>query len=364
MESEITHFAMQEPHALTLKQILNRKNDCDIAHFLLEELPIRYAVRIKLVETLPDWQRNPHLVDIHQIYSTSFKTLRTHTYDNRSTFRRAMINLKRRHCDVTNKIVSGIRKVKADNPSFSESGVNEFFNTFFVSRIGTEMLTSQYLAMTAITSDGAPGSIIDQHCDPLEVVKKAASDSQHLCEMHHNIYPAIEIQNQGAQRLPFVPTYLYYILFELLKNSSRAVIENGKVGDQNGRGPAPITVTLCGDENFIGVKVSDIGGGIPLEDTERIWSYLYTTAKELPNEESQISPLAGFGCGLPLSRVYAKYLGGSLDVVSIPRYGTDAYLYLNCIGNTREVVPRSFEMTLGSSVTDNDISNLLYRANL
>ena len=36
----------------------------------------------------------------------------------------------------------------------------------------------------------------------------------------------------------------------------------------------------------------------------------------------------GYGIGLPLSRLHARYLGGSLDLVSLPGSGVDAYLSL------------------------------------
>jgi triacylglycerol esterase/lipase EstA (alpha/beta hydrolase family) len=38
--------------------------------------------------------------------------------------------------------------------------------------------------------------------------------------------------------------------------------------------------------------------------------------------------LGGFGVGLPLSRLYANYLGGSINVVSLPNYGTHTYVFL------------------------------------
>jgi len=38
--------------------------------------------------------------------------------------------------------------------------------------------------------------------------------------------------------------------------------------------------------------------------------------------------LGGFGVGLPLSRLYASYLGGTINLVSLPGHGTHAYVFL------------------------------------
>lgn len=38
---------------------------------------------------------------------------------------------------------------------------------------------------------------------------------------------------------------------------------------------------------------------------------------------------AGFGMGLPLSRLYARYFGGSLKLRPMEGYGTDAYIHLH-----------------------------------
>merc|ERR1719460_3574188 len=77
-----------------------------------------------------------------------------------------------------------------------------------------------------------------------------------------------------------------------------------------------------------------------------IWSYLFSTATEIttnvdepftqtPNDEearadmaARESSLAGTGCGLPLSRLYAEYFGGVLLLKSMPNHGTDTFLYL------------------------------------
>ncbi|CEM37805.1 unnamed protein product [Vitrella brassicaformis CCMP3155] len=148
----------------------------------------------------------------------------------------------------------------------------------------------------------------------------------------------------------------------------------------------PVQVILSGDNHQVAIKIADEGGGIAREAESKIWSYLYTTAKpigEPSNEQDSqvknmphaphtgpfgyldrsqrnglrpgsspdaskpsISPLAGFGCGLPLSRLYAQYLGGSLKVVSMPRWGTDAYLFLSKIGDIQERVPPGWSVPL------------------
>lgn len=43
--------------------------------------------------------------------------------------------------------------------------------------------------------------------------------------------------------------------------------------------------------------------------------------------------MAGLGFGLPLSRLYARYFGGELKLVSMPGYGVDAYLHIKRLEN-------------------------------
>ena len=121
------------------------------------------------------------------------------------------------------------------------------------------------------------------------------------------------------------------------------------------------------------MQVTDEGGGIPRSGVPKIFTYLYSTA-ESPLDalnaagEGEDSPaaLAGYGYGLPLSRLYARYFGGDLQVglarcpdlrdlrcpahsqqpllvepaaaqvISMEGYGTDAYLHLNRLGNSEE----------------------------
>jgi pyruvate dehydrogenase kinase 2/3/4 len=146
-----------------------------------------------------------------------------------------------------------------------------------------------------------------------------------------------------------------YILLELLKNSMRATVEwHGVDADFP---PIKVIIADGNDNEDVVIKVSDEGGGIPRSNMKKIWSYLFTTA-DPSIQEGMIgvvnntddsgngtvdhgidSPLAGLGYGLPISRSYCRYFGGDLSIMSMEGYGTDAFVYLARLGNTREPLP-------------------------
>jgi hypothetical protein len=81
------------------------------------------------------------------------------------------------------------------------------------------------------------------------------------------------------------------------------------------------------------VQVSDLGGGIPRSLTDLLFNYMYSTAPQPSKAASPTVPLAGYGYGLPLSRLYARYLQGDLVLQSCEGLGTDAVVYLKvCFG--------------------------------
>jgi len=341
LDSEIVHFARAlKPHPITLQQILAHRDAKTLREFLLEELPIRYARRLHLIESLPKWHTFPHMRVIRSLYSDAFRRLRCVSQTDAEVFRTTLQNIKRRNSNMLMHVMRGTRAMK-ESLQLSDDKVNEFLDDFLVARIGTDILGSQYLAITRPTG---PTSVIDPECDPVSIVRTAAGDATRLCKYHYGCAPAVDIIDAGQVRFPFIGQYLNYITFELLKNSLRAVTE---MYGAEGLASHPVRVVVCGDESTVVVRVSDSGGGIPLDKMEKVWSYLYTTAKPISEDggdpyesdtEEGVAPMAGFGCGLPLSRNYASYVGGRLEINTMPRHGTDAYLYLNRIGNAQEIV--------------------------
>jgi K+-sensing histidine kinase KdpD len=112
------------------------------------------------------------------------------------------------------------------------------------------------------------------------------------------------------------------------------------------------------------IKVADEGGGIARSAMPRIWSYFFTTfpanfsrwADEDSSDFSTDTPLAGLGYGLPLSRLYARYFGGDLQVISMEGFGTDAYIHLKNVGDAMEPL---YDCSNSSSSDDESIDDVI-----
>ena len=114
-------------------------------------------------------------------------------------------------------------------------------------------------------------------------------------------------------------------------NSTRATLR--KLDSHEHPSTRPLKVTICADQHQVAIKISDKGGGIPYGSSDRVWSYLYSTSPPPLESECEMvrtgSPLSGSGMGLPLTRLYARYLGGSCELMNMPGIGVDVYLFLS-----------------------------------
>jgi pyruvate dehydrogenase kinase 2/3/4 len=70
-----------------------------------------------------------------------------------------------------------------------------------------------------------------------------------------------------------------------------------------------------------------------------IATFLFPSFAAVQDDTDGPAVLAGYGYGLPVSRLYARYFGGDLQIISMEGYGTDAYLHLNRLGNVQEPLP-------------------------
>ncbi|KAI9469335.1 mitochondrial branched-chain alpha-ketoacid dehydrogenase kinase-domain-containing protein [Zychaea mexicana] len=258
------------------------------------------------------------------------------------TFVKTIETIKRRHDPVVTTVAQGILEFKEKRKSnLIDTDVQQFLDRFYMSRIGIRMLIGQHSALYRLPSRKDYVGVICTKTKVHDIAQDAIANARYICEEYYGLFKAPEVQMfcPGDIEFMYVPSHLNHMLFELLKNSLRAVVERFGI-DYEDNYP-PIKLIIAHGKEDITIKISDEGGGIPRSGIPLVWTYMYTTAEaqELEPEYNRSdfrAPMAGFGYGLPISRLYARYFGGDLKLISMEGYGTDVYLHLNRLSNSDE----------------------------
>ncbi|KAH8106517.1 alpha-ketoacid dehydrogenase kinase [Phellopilus nigrolimitatus] len=265
-----------------------------------------------------------------------------HAYN--ASFTRTLEAIKRRHDPTVTTVAQGVLEWKASPHCGTRHiglDVQAWLDRFYMSRIGIRFLIGQHIALNTLEPHPDYVGIICTRANVHDIVHEAIENARFVCEEHYGMFQGPPVQLICAPQLNFayVPGHLSHICFELLKNSLRAVVERFGAGDADKL--PPIKVVVSEGREDITIKISDEGGGIPRSAIALIWTYMYTTMTGQGLEEDFTdtdfkAPMAGFGYGLPLSRLYARYFGGDLKLISMEGYGTDVYIHLNRLSSSRE----------------------------
>ncbi|KAH8549455.1 mitochondrial branched-chain alpha-ketoacid dehydrogenase kinase-domain-containing protein [Umbelopsis sp. PMI_123] len=251
-------------------------------------------------------------------------------------------SIKRRHDPVVTTVAQGIVEYKQFRQSaMIDTDVQSFLDRFYMSRIGIRMLIGQHSALFRGPPRKDYVGVICTRTNIAEIAQEAIDNARFICEDYYGLFKAPEVHLHCPEVVEFmyVPSHLSHMLFELLKNSLRAVVET--YGDDYEGEYPPVKIIVAQGKEDITIKVSDEGGGIPRSGIPLVWTYMYTTAEVQAlepefNKSDFKAPMAGFGYGLPISRLYARYFGGDLKLISMEGYGTDVYLHLNRLSNSDE----------------------------
>uniref|UniRef100_A0A3Q1GNA6 Protein-serine/threonine kinase n=1 Tax=Acanthochromis polyacanthus TaxID=80966 RepID=A0A3Q1GNA6_9TELE len=379
---DIDYYSKFSPSPLSMKQFLDfgSENACEKTSFafLRQELPVRLANIMKEINLLPDNLLGTPSVRLVQSWyagsSFSLFCLKLHlrkwmqrenddiplpcrymqslqeilefkdknaddekvTYD----FTDAVIKIRNRHNDVIPTMAQGVVEYKetyGTDPVVSQN-VQYFLDRFYMSRISIRMLLNQHTLLFGGKVKGNPAhpkqiGSIDPNCRVSEVIRDAYENARNLCDRYYMNSPELileefNVKEQGKPvTVVYVPSHLYHMVFELFKNAMRATME--LYGDSMDYPPVHARVAL-GSEDLT-VKVSDRGGGVPLRKIDRLFTYTYSTAPRPSIDGSRAAPLAGYGYGLPISRLYARYFQGDLKLYSLEGYGTDAIIYIRAL---------------------------------
>lgn len=261
----------------------------------------------------------------------------------------------------------------------------------------TETFNSPYHFPDSASSSSHPDIVgeVFLKCNGADVVRQCGELTKRLARsVYGETVPIPEIRVDGHldTTFPYIPSHLEYMIGELLRNSMQATIETHRHRVSAGGEMPPIDVLICHAPQHIIFRVSDQGGGIPPEQLSTIWSFskgsqsktsskisalsLAPTLSASPSElEFEIAghtasgsdltisstctptstrkgvgtdgsltkftsrpPNLRLGMGLPMSRVYAEYWAGKLELHSLEGFGTDAFLQLSKLGNKSEQI--------------------------
>ncbi|XP_043724910.1 pyruvate dehydrogenase (acetyl-transferring) kinase, mitochondrial-like isoform X2 [Telopea speciosissima] len=289
------------------------------------------------------------LVQVRDWYLDSFRDLRSFPEikgtSDELDFTQMIQMIKVRHNNVVPMMALGVQQLKKDlNPKVvpeDPDEIHQFLDRFYMSRIGIRMLIGQHVALHDPNPQPNRVGYIHTKMSPVEVARSASEDARAICLRQYGSAPDINIYGDPNFTFRYVPTHLHLMVFELVKNSLRAVQEQFMDSDKVA---PPIRIIVADGIEDVTIKISDEGGGIARSGLPKIFTYLYSTATNPLDEQSDLVStdgvtMAGYGYGLPISRLYARYFGGDLQIISMEGYGTDAYLHLSRLGDTQEPLP-------------------------
>jgi len=125
-------------------------------------------------------------------------------------------------------IAQAVLKLKnSDSPREVLDGcpyLQDFLDRFYTSRIAIRALISHHIEIHRQT----PGmvGIIGEHVNVREIVKGAVEDASSKCQQAYGVQVDVEIIGGEDMTIKYIPSHLHHIMFELLKNSMRALVEH------------------------------------------------------------------------------------------------------------------------------------------
>mmetsp|Transcript_57597 Transcript_57597/g.151591 ORF Transcript_57597/g.151591 Transcript_57597/m.151591 type:complete len:430 (-) Transcript_57597:116-1405(-) len=364
------------------------------ALWLREHIPVRFARRLDEFFQLPHVVvSNPHINRVMSTYLETFERVSDfpaiRTDEDEAGFCELIRDQLQKHQTGTELIAEGYREVRQEYPRIR---LDEFLDNFFVSRISTRVLLDNYVVMR----NPQPGylGVVRQGMRTIDVVKGLESLLTNLTKNVYGETPEVKYRGNINCELDYIPRHVNFMVRELLKNALRATVERhrnsgGSWGDSLGRrfGGAdaarpsrmpPVSVELQKGDVHVIIKISDQGGGMPKAVQRQAWQYGWSTCAEDDEAEEALSTtssghsagdavapsgpgraqsrrqkreLAGYGFGLPLTRLHAQYFGGDVFMQALPGHGTDMYLLLT---HLKEGAPSTESDDLASMLTSGE----------
>lgn len=185
-------------------------------------------------------------------------------------------------------------------------------------------------------SDTGQIGALQRHTRVVDCLSDAAAAAGDVCLRTFGIAPEVDIVEDNAASLLYMPDHLFGVFFELLKNSMRAVCE--RHGDAAHKLP-PICVRVYNGVQDITIAIEDRGAGFSAASLPDMFRFYYSTSASRVNvgddavsmyhSGSRSNAMAGHGYGLPLARINVRSFGGDIILAPMQGAGCTAFVYLH-----------------------------------
>ncbi|MBA0791798.1 hypothetical protein Gohar_016355 [Gossypium harknessii] len=225
-----------------------------------------FMLSVDLLEPLMESWRNSLYPEpafeamVRDWYLDSFRDLRSFpeikdTNDERE-FTQMIKAIKVRHNNVVPMMALGVQQLKKGmDPKIVYEDLDEihqFLDRFYMSRIGIRMLIGQHVELHNPNPPLHCVGYIHTKMSPVEVAQNASEDARCICLREYGSAPEVNIYGDPKFTFPYVPTHLHLMVFELVKNSLRAVQERYMDSD---RVVPPIRIIVADGIEDVTIKV-------------------------------------------------------------------------------------------------------------
>ncbi|XP_066921441.1 pyruvate dehydrogenase (acetyl-transferring) kinase isozyme 2, mitochondrial-like isoform X1 [Clytia hemisphaerica] len=353
IQSYIKKYSRYHQSVLSIEQFTHFGKTASVKEsfsFLRFEVPIRLAHIMQEINHLPKvLLQTPSVELVKSWYVQSFVDLMDFLNDDFSEddierFTDTLYTIKQRHDKTVETMAQGVIELKsAQNKFIIDPKMQYFLDRFYMNRIGIRLLMTNHIALFGKhpPSSGKFIGVFEPNCRIKKVLEDAVAGASDLCARTYFDSPMVKINEHGVREgedeviAAYVPSHLHFMLFELLKNAMRATVEKHEAKDEI----PDINIDIVKGNEDLTIRISDLGGGICRNKIKDLFTYHYSTAPE-PDQLEGMAPLAGYGYGLPLSKLYAKYFGGDIHISSLEGLGSDTFVYLKALSqDAQEVIP-------------------------
>eukprot|EP00940_MAST-03C_sp_MAST-3C-sp2_P001719 g1719.t1 len=315
----------------------------DIMDYVCEQAAVRVVHSTKILDEFPvELREQSHIQDLRKHYQDCITKLqKIEGEEDSGEAENSKLTKIERIAEIVDKAARGKRlgfdmmciarairvlsRRKGPDAYFGselQRDIDRVVHSFNNMRIGVRLLSDMYTRASKM-KETSPFSavgrgILHRNVSIHDEVERATAFVESIAVENLYMCPEMNITNSGESHVPYVPSHVWYIVVEILKNAVVAVV------DQHGNGEGtvasrarglrlpPIDVNIESTKERTIIEVADLGGGLgPASSVGKAMAYCFTTGTRPAGND-----LSGAGIGLPMAHAYAEYFGGSLGFKS------------------------------------------------